>query len=354
LTSLNSYFRYIVVCLSSVGNIVGGAVGAAGIAVLAPTVGLFAGTKHGGILGGIVGVTGGALIGAVGAVALAVGGAVSGVTQVVQGTTAIPAAIQAQRKGQWWNEVEARWVTSNLEECAKDIEKIDVEDRDILKDIENKIDNESVRPSVGDDSKKKTVKDMKYYDILDVDPNAEPSAIKRRYYVLARKYHPDKLDKDDKEGAAKFQDIAEAYQVLSNPTLRKRYDEDGAEGLSADRTTVAEAAQPKLDPALLFTFLFGSDKFKDYLGRLATATSAKIGDSNELSKETARLLQIRRVKRLAVTLAVKLQNWVDAAGTKEAEDACKAFWADEAKELSTASYGHELVQLIGQVRVLIW
>ena len=59
---------------SGVGTILQGAVGAVGIAVLAPTIGLAAGAKQGGILGAVVGVTGGAVVGLLGAGALAVGG----------------------------------------------------------------------------------------------------------------------------------------------------------------------------------------------------------------------------------------------------------------------------------------
>jgi hypothetical protein len=59
---------------SGVGNILQGAVGAVGVAVLMPTLGLATGIKQGGILGGVVGVTVGAVAGALGAAALAVGG----------------------------------------------------------------------------------------------------------------------------------------------------------------------------------------------------------------------------------------------------------------------------------------
>lgn len=331
-----------------ISNIVGGAVGAVGVAVLAPTVGVAQGAKNGGLLGGVIGGVGGAVVGVVGAVGLGVGGAVSGVSQIVQGTVAVPKAIAAQSKGQWWNEVEGRWVSTNLQEDAASLETVPIDDKDILETIENKIDGESIRPNVGADGKK-VVKDMKYYDALEVDPSAEPSAVKRRYYVLARKYHPDKVGPDDIEAANKFKDVAEAYQVLSDPALRERYDKDGMDGLSPDKTNVAEGAQPKVDPTLLFAFLFGSDKFKDYVGRLATATSASIGDSNDLTPADARMLQIRRVKRLAITMAVKLQNWVDAAGTKEAQEACTSRWLNEAKDLSSASYGIQLVHTIGQV-----
>jgi hypothetical protein len=60
---------------SGVNNIVAGAVGGAGIAVLGPTMGLAVGLSAGGLVGGIVGLAGGAVIGAVGAVGLVVGGA---------------------------------------------------------------------------------------------------------------------------------------------------------------------------------------------------------------------------------------------------------------------------------------
>lgn len=59
---------------SGLSNVVQGAVGAVGIAVMTPTLGLVAGVKHGGILGGAVGLAGGAAVGLIGAGAMAVGG----------------------------------------------------------------------------------------------------------------------------------------------------------------------------------------------------------------------------------------------------------------------------------------
>mmetsp|Transcript_13530 Transcript_13530/g.14829 ORF Transcript_13530/g.14829 Transcript_13530/m.14829 type:complete len:397 (+) Transcript_13530:2-1192(+) len=213
---------------------------------------------------------------------------------------------------------------------------------DILGDATKEAD-EAVAASVTATSE---VKDTYYYDILDVGPAAEQSAIKRKYYVLARKYHPDKVGKDDKEAADKFKDIAEAYQVLSDPDLRKQYDKEGREGLSADKTGIAQTA-PTLNPAMLFAFLFGSDRFSDFIGRLATSTSASIGDSSEISPGQARELQSRRVLRLAVKLAERLSTWTNATDD-EAKEACKTAWKTEAEELSTASFGIQLVHLIGQ------
>ena len=51
--------------------------------------------------------------------------------------------------------------------------------------------------------------------------------IKKQYYTLARKYHPDRVGKDDVEAAEKFKNAAEAYQVLSDPDLRSKYDREG-------------------------------------------------------------------------------------------------------------------------------
>ncbi len=65
-----------------------------------------------------------------------------------------------------------------------------------------------------------------YYELLGVPRDADQDAIRRSYRKLARKYHPD-LNKD--EGAEEhFKEIGEAYEVLSDPEKRERYDRLGA------------------------------------------------------------------------------------------------------------------------------
>lgn len=69
-----------------------------------------------------------------------------------------------------------------------------------------------------------------YYEVLGTQRNASADDIKRAYRRLAIKYHPDK-NPGDKEAEAKFKECAEAYEVLSDPEKRKRYDQFGHDGL---------------------------------------------------------------------------------------------------------------------------
>ena len=71
------------------------------------------------------------------------------------------------------------------------------------------------------------VTQKEYYKILGVPKSATEKEIKSAYRKLARKYHPD-VNPGDSKAEAKFQDINEAYEVLSDKESRQQYDQFGA------------------------------------------------------------------------------------------------------------------------------
>ena len=79
-----------------------------------------------------------------------------------------------------------------------------------------------------------------YYDILGVSKEASEAEIRKTYHHLARKYHPDVNDNDE-ASEERFKEINEAYQVLSDPEKRRKYDRYGDDWKSADRMEEAQA-----------------------------------------------------------------------------------------------------------------
>lgn len=67
-----------------------------------------------------------------------------------------------------------------------------------------------------------------YYQTLGVSKKADQDQIKKAYRKLARKYHPD-VNQDDPNAEEKFKEINEAYQVLSDPDKRQKYDQFGSQ-----------------------------------------------------------------------------------------------------------------------------
>ena len=90
-----------------------------------------------------------------------------------------------------------------------------------------------------------------YYAVLEVDKTATKKEIKKSYYRLAKKYHPDH-NPDDPKAAERFKLVGEAYRTLSDDASRADYDQKLASGGAAPQGKAApgqtQAARPKTAP----------------------------------------------------------------------------------------------------------
>ena len=92
-----------------------------------------------------------------------------------------------------------------------------------------------------------------FYDTLGISRGASDSEIKKAYRKLAMKWHPDK-NQDNKEAAEKkFKAVSEAYEVLSDPKKKDKYDQFGEDGLKDG----FGGGGPGMDPHDIFSQFFG-------------------------------------------------------------------------------------------------
>ena len=98
-----------------------------------------------------------------------------------------------------------------------------------------------------------------YYEILGVPRNASTETIKSAYRKLALKYHPDKNPDNKEEAERKFKEASEAYEVLSDPEKRRRYDlygHAGVEGYTSSFSSVDDIMS-------IFNDIFAGSIFED-------------------------------------------------------------------------------------------
>uniref|UniRef100_A0A8C9ZN33 DnaJ heat shock protein family (Hsp40) member A3a n=1 Tax=Sander lucioperca TaxID=283035 RepID=A0A8C9ZN33_SANLU len=99
------------------------------------------------------------------------------------------------------------------------------------------------------------------YQILGVSRTASQKEIKKAYYQMAKKYHPD-TNKDDPQAKEKFAQLAEAYEILSDEGKRKQYDTYGSTGFDAGQAGGGgqrywSGQASSVDPEELFRKIFG-------------------------------------------------------------------------------------------------
>ncbi|KAG5519782.1 hypothetical protein PMAC_000055 [Pneumocystis sp. 'macacae'] len=123
--------------------------------------------------------------------------------------------------------------------------------------------------------------DREYYDILEIDPSADSLTIKKAYRRLAIRFHPDKNPDNPEEARQKFQKIGEAYQVLSNPDLRRKYNIYGKKEATPD--------QGFCDASEFFANLFGGEAFIDLIGEISLIRDlTKAIEISEMDKSSNR------------------------------------------------------------------
>jgi curved DNA-binding protein len=126
-----------------------------------------------------------------------------------------------------------------------------------------------------------------YYATLGVGRNASDDDIKKAFRKLARQYHPD-VAKNKKEAEAKFKEINEAHEVLSDPEKRRKYNELGANweqgGMGQGRSAGRRGpGAPEGDEEFHFGGTGFSDFFEQFFGRRQSTS-----DFDEMFRRSAR------------------------------------------------------------------
>lgn len=116
-----------------------------------------------------------------------------------------------------------------------------------------------------------------YYQVLGVGKTATPEEIKAAYRKLARKYHPD-LNPNDATAKAKFQQLYEANEVLSDAEKRRKYDQYGKDFKHVDESAGARGQRPS-SAGGPFTYSQGDEDFSDFFRSMFEGGAAGGGRS---------------------------------------------------------------------------
>ncbi|EIM78815.1 molecular chaperone DnaJ [Nitritalea halalkaliphila LW7] len=157
-----------------------------------------------------------------------------------------------------------------------------------------------------------------YYEVLGVSKSASPEEIKKAYRKLAIKYHPDK-NPGDAEAEEKFKEAAEAYDVLSTPEKKQRYDQYGHQGVSGGFSGGGASMD---DIFSQFGDIFGGGGFDSFFGgggggrrRTKKGTNLRVKLKLNLQEVANGVEKKIKVKRQVLADGVTFKNCGTCQGT---------------------------------------
>ena len=230
----------------------------------------FIASPIGGLKFGTTGIIGGLITGTLLGVTMPFIGVVTGGYQILRGVIATPVAIvDGFFHCKVYDETRREWMEYRLDEDIEEIGRLMKEDEQ-NKGKNGSASNSGSTSSSSSSSSRRRVKSTKYYDLLGIPSDASPSDIRSAYRKKARVVHPDK-NPDDPDAVEKFRLLSAAYQTLSDPAKRNKYDSSGV-GVDPEKPEGA-GGDVMLDPIVFFAVLFGSEQVEHYIGELSMATT---------------------------------------------------------------------------------